>query len=207
MRSHYGCEVVNSEENTIVDSVMMAIRNDAAHKQGAGASRPYFVASLHRFQNIFDGKRLRYLVELLSKLSEKYPIHFVLHPATRKRLEAEGLLVALAARPNINLSPRLGYRAFLRLASDAACVLTDGGSNQEELAVLGVPTIVMRQHTERLDGLGQNAVMEGFICEGLLQYCLAGRFELLRRPSRIRQVMGPSAVVAGLLSRTAGSAR
>ena len=201
MRSRYRCQVVDSGENTIVDSVMMAIQANSDGVPHAKLSDPYFVASLHRFQNIFDGKRLRFLVNLLVGLAERYPIHFVLHPATRKRLEAEGLLATLAAVPNINLSPRLGYRAFLALASEAACVLTDGGSNQEELAVLGVPTVVMRQHTERMDGLGQNAVMENDVGEGLLEYCLSGQFEKLRRPSRIKQAMGPSAMVADLLSQ------
>ena len=203
MRARYKCQVVDTQENTIVDSVMMAIQNNSDEGQSARPSGPYFVASLHRFQNIFDSKRLRYLVNLLVGLAERYPIHFVLHPATRKRLEAEGLLATLAAAPSIKLSPRLGYRAFLGLASEAACVLTDGGSNQEELAVLGVPTIVMRQATERMDGLGQNAVMEGDLGEGLLQYCLSGQFETLRHPSRTKRVMGPSVIVADLLSRPA----
>ena len=160
---------------------------------------PYFVASLHRFQNLFDRRRLRFLVGLLAELGQEHPIHFVLHPATRKRLEAENLLGELARVPNIKLSPRLGYRAFLQLAAGAACVLTDGGSNQEELAVLGVPTIVMREHTERQDGLGENAVMEGALGPDLPAYFRSRGFEALRRPSRVPGAMGPSIVVADRL--------
>ena len=199
MRKNYRCVVVDTGENTIVDSVMMATQNRGSQNQGAGPSPPYIVASLHRFQNLFDGKRLRFLVQFLSELSVQYPIHFVLHPATKKRLESEGLLAALSELPGMSLSPRLGYREFLGLASRAACVLTDGGSNQEELAVLGVPTIVMRQHTERLDGLGENAIMEGSLGSDLLAYCFAGGFEKLRRPSRVSAKMGPSMVVADTL--------
>ena len=201
MRSSYRCRVINTEENTIVDSVMMATQRNSCDVKTDQSPDPYFVASLHRFQNIFNSKRLRYLAAFLSELATRYPIHFVLHPATRKRLESEGLLSALSAVPGIKLSPRLGYRAFLGLASQAACVLTDGGSNQEELAVLGVPTIVMCQHTERLDGLGGNAIMEANVDEDLLGYCLSRRFEALRRPSRVREALGPSLVVADLLSQ------
>ena len=200
MASNYRCRVVDTKENTIVDSVMMATRvRQRDQRVSVEVSAPYFVASLHRFQNIFDSKRLRFLVGFISELARTYPVHFVLHPATRKRLEAEGLLSALEAVPGVNLSPRLGYRAFLSLASSAACVLTDGGSNQEELAVLGVPTIVMRRHTERLDGLGENAVMEGDVVQGVLNYCLAKEFESLRRPTRVRDQMGPSVIVADIL--------
>lgn len=199
MRSRYRCTVVDSGENTIVDSVMMAIR-DSSRAPGAADRAPYIVASLHRFQNIFDGMRLRYLVGFLKQVGERYPIHFVLHPATRKRLVAEDLLDEMSRAPGVTLSPRLGYREFLNLAADAACVLTDGGSNQEELAVLGVPTIVMRRHTERLDGLGENAVMESDVGPDLAGYCRSGGFEALRRPSRVKSKMGPSLVVAALLS-------
>lgn len=201
MRDNYRCEVVDTIENTIVDSVMLATRGDGPPLAAAADGAPYFVASLHRFQNLFDGGRLRILVGLLEALGRDHSIHFVLHPATRKRLESEGLLGRLSSVPGIKLSPRLGYQAFLKLAAGAACVLTDGGSNQEELAVLGVPTIVMREHTERQDGLGENAVMEGALGQDLLQYCRSRDFETLRRPSRVRSGMGPSIVVADRLLR------
>lgn len=198
-RSGYRCKVVDTGENTIVDSVMIATRSTPTLSVDVDAP-PYLVASLHRFQNIFDRKRLQFLVSLLGEVSQRFRIHFVLHPATRKRLEAQGLLAELARYPNINLSPRLGYAEFLRLAAGAACVLTDGGSNQEELAVLGVPTIVMRQATERLDGLGSNALMEADVGSSLAEYVLSDGFNALRRPSRVKNSMGPSNLVADLLA-------
>jgi len=200
-RHHPRCEVVDTGGNTIIDSVMMAARGRAASEAAAAdTGAPYLVASLHRFQNIFDGERLRFLADTIEALASRFRIHFVLHPATRKRLEANGLLERLSGVPGVLMSPRLGYRDFLRLASGAACVLTDGGSNQEELAVLGVPTVVMRQHTERADGLGQNAIMEGSLGTGVREYLLSGGFEALRRPSLVGNDFGPSALVARLLA-------
>ena len=204
MAANHSCQAVNSKENTIVDAVMIATTQSRRKEPAAASSQPYLVVSLHRFQNLFDGKRLRYLMTLLAELAARYPIHFVLHPATRRRLQSEGLLESLSRVPGLLLSPRLGYSDFLNLAAHAACVLTDGGSNQEELAVLGVPTIVMRQYTERPDGLGQNAVMEADVGPDFLAYCMAGRFESLRRTSRVRADMGPSRLVARLLSGAEG---
>lgn len=198
MRRHHRCRVEDTRDNTIVDAVAMATRS--ARWGEAGVAAPYIVASLHRFQNLFERKRLHYLADLLVALSVRYRVHFVLHPATRKRLEAEGLMARLSAVPGIDLSPRLAYSDFLRLAARASCVLTDGGSNQEELAVLGVPTIVMRQATERQDGLGGNAVMEGDVAGDLAEYLLSGRHAELRRPSRVLDAVGPSQRIAALLA-------
>lgn len=197
-RRHPRVRTVDTGGNTIEDAVMMAARRPAPPSDAGTA--PYLVASLHRFQNIFDTPRLRFLTETLEALAARYRVHFVLHPATRKRLESTGLMPRLAALPGLHLSPRLGYGDFLRLAAGAECVLTDGGSNQEELAVLGVPTVIMRQATERPDGLGQNAVMEASLGEGLRDYLLEGGFRALRRPSRVRAGFGPSAAVARILA-------
>ena len=147
MQSRHGCRVVDTGGNTIVDSVKIATKAVDIRESARVRRTPYLVVSLHRFQNIFNRDRLRFLAGLIKALGASFEIHFVLHPATRKRLESEGLLASLSGVPNLVLSPRLGYRDFLQLASGASCVLTDGGSNQEELAVLGVPTIVMREQT------------------------------------------------------------
>lgn len=196
IRDRYRCEVVDTRGNTIVDAVALSGVESVASDQ----TPDYIVASLHRFQNIYDSARLSYLIGILEAVSAIYPVHFVLHPATRKRLVKEGLLGRLEALKNIVLSPRLGYSEFIRLAASAACVLTDGGSNQEELAVLGVPTVVMRNTTERPDGLGTNAVMEGDVHGSLQSYLLAGEFRSLQVPPSIRNGHSPSEVIARFLA-------
>jgi len=196
MRRHHRCEVVNTFGNTILDSV--AIVGASAVPRNREPS--YFVVSLHRFQNIYDGARLRELVGLIEAISAIYPVHFVLHPATRKRLVKEQLLNRLEHAAGVVLSPRLGYGDFLRMAAGAACVLTDGGSNQEELAALGIPTVVMRAATERPDGLGANVLMEGDVVGGLKAFILDGKFRSLAVPCAVMNEEGPSRRVAHFLA-------
>ncbi|MCP1374075.1 UDP-N-acetylglucosamine 2-epimerase [Dyella sp. Sa] len=188
MLHHHRAEVVDTVGNTIVDAVAMtgaaAIRPDVA--------APYIVVSLHRFQNIYNKRRLRQLVYLIEEAAKVLPVRFVMHPATRARLAAESLDQRLRLAPGVELSPRLGYGAFLRLAAGAACVLTDGGSNQEELAALGVPTIVMRERTERPDGLGTNALMESDVPGGIGAFLAGGHYVKLRRPPAAVAGKGPS---------------
>ena len=195
-KRHPRCKSVNTQGNTILDAVAMA--GASANRNSAASA--YMVASLHRFQNIYDSARLNALVALLESIAPAYPVHFVLHPATRKRLVKEKLFDRLDAAANVILTPRLGYGDFLRLAAGAACVLTDGGSNQEELAALGVPTIVMRQTTERPDGLGANVIMEADASESLQAYLLDGEFKKLAIPSVPLEKGGPSERIVRFLS-------
>jgi UDP-N-acetylglucosamine 2-epimerase (non-hydrolysing) len=195
MRRRRHVSVVNTHGNTIIDAVALTGASDLARID----DDPYIVVSLHRFQNIYDAKRLRYLVALIEAISARYRVHFVLHPATRGRLESAGLMERLSSAPWIDLHPRMGYREFLRKAAGAACVVTDGGSNQEELAVLGVPTIVMRARTERQDGLGANAVMEGDVVGGVDEFILSARFENLRREPMPSAGLRPSDRIARAL--------
>jgi UDP-N-acetylglucosamine 2-epimerase (non-hydrolysing) len=200
MRQNSRSLVVDTSGNTIIDAVRLtgALQTNTASKD--------IVVSLHRFQNIFNSSRLLQLVQLVEEVGRRYTVHFVLHPATRKRLTKDGLLQRLEQHEGVHLSPRLGYRAFLGLAANAACVLTDGGSNQEELSVLGVPTIIMRERTERPDGLGRNALMEANLHEGVAEFILSGHYAELRHPPTQAYGNSPSAIVASFLSGRGNSA-
>jgi UDP-N-acetylglucosamine 2-epimerase (non-hydrolysing) len=193
---HPRAETIDTHGNTILDAVVLTGASVVKPNPG----EPYLVASLHRFQNLYDTKRLADLVTLIEALSQRFTVHFVLHPATRARLEHQRLMSRLAASPGVRLSPRMGYRDFLRMAAGASCVLTDGGSNQEELAALGVPTIIMRARTERPDGLGANAVMEADVPEGVHSFVVDGHCEALRRAVLPADADGPSARIARILA-------
>jgi len=66
-----------------------------------------------------------------------------------------------AAPANIRLLPPLGLPAFIRLLERADLVLTDSGGVQEEAAALGRPVIILRDATERPEGLSDGAVLTG----------------------------------------------
>lgn len=188
------CLAIDTKGNTIVDSIKIS----GIQRKIDNHSIPYIVASLHRFQNIYERKRLNELIQLLINISKTHQIKFVLHPATKKRLSKTSLYKQLESTQNIELIPRLSYRAFLKLSAESACVLTDGGSNQEELAAIGVPTIIMRQTTERTDGLGNNAIMENAINGLVSEYIHSKKYKNLEKASSIYE-LSPSAVIVDKL--------
>ncbi|ABI55466.1 non-hydrolyzing UDP-N-acetylglucosamine 2-epimerase [Alkalilimnicola ehrlichii MLHE-1] len=109
----------------------------------------YGAVTLHRPSNVDEPAVLRRVTETLIGVSRDLPLVFPVHPRTRARLEAFGLLPALASEPRIALLPPAGYLEMLGLMRDARVVLTDSGGMQEETTALGVPCITLRENTER----------------------------------------------------------
>jgi UDP-N-acetylglucosamine 2-epimerase (non-hydrolysing) len=109
----------------------------------------YGLVTLHRPSNVDDPATLSALVALLRELAGQLPLVFPVHPRTRGRLEAAGLLGTLAEAPGVTLTGPQGYRENLGLMQGAKVVLTDSGGMQEETTVLGVPCLTLRENTER----------------------------------------------------------
>ena len=153
-------QVVNTGANTLLDAVRIAVDAQLPGMEAPG--EPYCVASIHRFENIYNRERLEHVVSLLERVAQHYRVVMVLHPATRNRLTETGLLERLEANPGFHLVPRMGYSRFMQLIAGGRFVITDGGSNQEELSYLGIPTLLMRRATERREGLEETAVLCGY---------------------------------------------
>jgi UDP-GlcNAc3NAcA epimerase len=132
----------------VMADVSLAFRDIAAARSTIVAdlgleAGGYLAVTAHRAGNVDDPARLERLVELLEALPP--PVVFPVHPRTRARLEAAGLLDRLAG---LTLAPPLGYLDFLELARRARAVLTDSGGVQKEAYLLGVPCVTLRSTTE-----------------------------------------------------------
>ncbi|HEX6050766.1 MAG TPA: UDP-N-acetylglucosamine 2-epimerase (non-hydrolyzing) [Gemmatimonadaceae bacterium] len=112
------------------------------------AAGAYFLVTAHRAENVDDPGRLRQLAEALRRVQQEYdvPVVVSMHPRTRSRLESFGMTDLVAS---LRVMPPLGLFDFVRLERDAACVLTDSGTVQEECCILRVPNVTTRDVTER----------------------------------------------------------
>ena len=120
-------------------------RSDDGPLSAAGvAAGQYVLVTAHRAGTVDDAVRLERLVELL--LSVPLPVVLPLHPRTRSRLKAAGLLARLEA--GTTLLPPLGPLAFAALLTRARAVLTDSGGVQKEAYLAGVPCVTLRDSTE-----------------------------------------------------------
>jgi UDP-N-acetylglucosamine 2-epimerase (non-hydrolysing) len=133
--------------NTVVDA-LLALRDRAAPRR---TDRPLLLVTCHRRENW--GAPLREVAAALRDLAcsgRDLDIELVTHlnPVVRSTLQAE-----LDGVAGVAVRGPLPYADFLGLLQRATLVLTDSGGVQEEAPTFGVPTLVMRDATERPEGI------------------------------------------------------
>lgn len=158
---HYRGRKVDTRYNTLLDALHLANKNPG-QTNGNKPQEKYAICTLHRFENIFRKERLRWIVETIIEISRQQKILFILHLPTKKQLEKYGLLATLARAKNIELRPRYDYFDFLALIQQSEFVISDGGSNQEECFYLGKPCLLLRNHSERQEGIGKNVIVSQY---------------------------------------------
>ncbi len=133
-------EVLDHYEPQIEESTILKQLNLEANQ--------YMLATLHRAENVDIDYRLEKFVEAFNELYEKYrqPIVWSVHPRTRKQLDT---MKNLALHKGVQAIAPLGLFDFVKLEKNARCVLSDSGTVQEECAIFGVPTVTLRDTTER----------------------------------------------------------
>jgi UDP-N-acetylglucosamine 2-epimerase len=142
----------------VMVDVALAVQPRAREHEVAAPDGPFLLATAHRAGNVDDPERLRRLVDLLTGMP--FPVVLPLHPRTRARLEAAGLLERVERETDVR--PPLGYLDFTALLLRSRAVLTDSGGVQKEAYLAGVPCITLRDTTEWVETLnaGWNVLVD-----------------------------------------------
>jgi UDP-N-acetylglucosamine 2-epimerase (non-hydrolysing) len=141
--------------NTVIDALLQTVRSDYRLRTPALASldpdRRLVLVTTHRRESF--GAPLRSTCAAIRDLASRFPeLQFVLpvHPNPEVKRTVEELLCDL---PGMHLIPPVDYLEFVHLLSRADLVLTDSGGLQEEAPSLGKPVLVLREVTERPEGV------------------------------------------------------
>jgi len=145
--------------NTVIDALHWvsallaekpALAGGFADLEKRFARRRIIGVTTHRRENFGEG--MEAIAEAIRRLAARsdvaviFPVH--LNPAVREVMERR-----LAGLGNVALSEPLDYPHFARLLGIAHFMLTDSGGVQEEAPALGKPVLVMRETTERPEGV------------------------------------------------------
>ncbi|TWU00140.1 UDP-N-acetylglucosamine 2-epimerase [Botrimarina colliarenosi] len=169
LREHVDPATIFVTGNTVIDALQMELRRqeDPAVGQRLRASLcevggddlfdgPMVLVTGHRRENFGDG--FEQICAAIATLAERhadtkfvYPVH--LNPNVRDVVHAR-----LGDLPNVRLLPPQPYSEFVALLAASRVVLTDSGGVQEEAPSLGKPVLVMRDTTERPEGVDAGTV-------------------------------------------------
>lgn len=160
--------------NTVIDALLSEVRlqerdptvarqmdEELGGLLGADwASRPMVLITGHRRENFGDG--IEQICEAILRLAGLFPDHRFVYPVHLNPNVKTAVEKLLGGRENVALIPPQGYRSFVALMRHCRIVLTDSGGVQEEAPSLGKPVLVMRDTTERPEGvLAGTALLTG----------------------------------------------
>ncbi len=153
----------------VITHYMPKISNSNILKTLGIEPQKYFLATIHRAENVDIPARFDQILMGLKQAAEQhtFPVIVSTHPRTRARLND---------KKDFNLGPLVkfiepfGFFDFVKLEQEAFCALSDSGTVQEECAIFGVPNVTVRDVTERPETIdcGSN-ILSGASTEALLR--------------------------------------
>ncbi len=157
--------------NTVIDALLLELSHQnsedgAIRRQIDGSlsqwlpndwrQRPYVLVTGHRRENFGEG--FLQICQALSTLARRFPDHRFIYPVHLNPNVQQPVNEILSGIDNVLLIPPQGYRNFVALMAGARMILTDSGGVQEEAPSLGKPVLVMRDTTERPEGVDAGTV-------------------------------------------------
>ena len=159
-------EIINTRENTILDSLRFAIRTNLSEIDEID----YAVVSIHRYENLSNKFRFEHILSCIAEVSKLISLRFILHPVTENKLRNTRWHEKFNSSESIFLENRMDYLAFCKLLLGSKFLISDGGSNQEEASHLGLPCLLMREKSERKEGLEDNVVLSNYNLRVVLEF-------------------------------------
>ncbi|MFA5230466.1 MAG: UDP-N-acetylglucosamine 2-epimerase (non-hydrolyzing) [Candidatus Paceibacterota bacterium] len=109
--------------------------------------KDYFLVTIHRAENTNDLTILTNILNGLNLISVQFnkKIIWGIHPRTKSKMSG----VNVTLQENIKIYDSFDFFDFVKLEKNAYLILTDSGTVQEEASLFNVPTVTIRENTER----------------------------------------------------------
>jgi UDP-N-acetylglucosamine 2-epimerase (non-hydrolysing) len=141
--------------NTVIDALLQSVRGDYQFEDPSLRRLPahgrVLLVTMHRRESI--GAPMRNVTDAILRIKAAHPELTVVIPTHRNPAVREIVVGALADKPGIILVDPLPYLDFVHLMARSYIILTDSGGVQEEAPSLKRPVLVIREVTERPEGI------------------------------------------------------
>lgn len=169
LREGVGDERITVTGNTVIDALHIEVERQRTGEArqaidaklsdligGDWREKPFVLITGHRRENF--GQGFEEICRALSTLAERFPHHNFIYPVHLNPNVQKPVYERLGKFSNIRLVPPQAYSEFVAMMEASTVVLTDSGGVQEEAPGLGKPVIVMRDTTERPEGVDAGTV-------------------------------------------------
>jgi UDP-N-acetylglucosamine 2-epimerase (non-hydrolysing) len=145
-------ETIAVTGNTAIDALQTTVDPNYQHpilEQAAG--RRLVLVTAHRRENL--GENMEHMFTAIRRIADAHPDTLIVYPVHLNPAVRDIANRILGNHDRIQLIEPLGLIDFHNFASQAYLILTDSGGVQEEAPSLGVPVLVLRDTTERPEGI------------------------------------------------------
>jgi len=162
--------------NTVIDALLDIASREYEFKdpilKGLGNSQ-FILVEAHRRENW--GKGIENICWALRDINRTYPQIKIVYSVHKNPIVQRTVREILGDLPGVYLTEPVEYQAWVKLMSSSYMILTDSGGIQEEAPSLGKPVLVLREVTERPEG----------VKAGVLKVIGADRERIFREASRL----------------------
>lgn len=139
--------------NTAIDTLKLTVKQDYQHPilQKINPDHKLILVTMHRREN--QGLPMRRVLKTIREVVENHPAIEVVYPVHLSPAVQEAAAEILANSERIHLIPPLDVVDFHNIAAKSYFIMSDSGGVQEEAPSLGKPVLVLRDTTERPEGV------------------------------------------------------
>lgn len=141
--------------NTVIDALLQSVKTDYRFALPALREIPegprLILVTVHRRESF--GGPIQSICRAIVEIAREFPDTYIALPVHRNPNVHSVVHAELGNLPNVLLTEPLDYLDFVHLMQRAHLILTDSGGVQEEAPSLGKPVLVLRQVTERPEGV------------------------------------------------------
>ncbi len=154
LRENVAADDIVVTGNTVIDAFLeTAGRSDLSAPPRWGElerGRPIVLVTAHRRENHEFMRQMAEAMREIARMPQRPQLYWPVHPSPRVAPIAHAVL---DGEPGVVLVEPIDYAQMVFAVREATFVLTDSGGLQEEAPCLGKPVLVMREETERPEGL------------------------------------------------------
>ncbi|MES9879529.1 MAG: UDP-N-acetylglucosamine 2-epimerase (non-hydrolyzing) [Sedimenticola sp.] len=172
IRDNVAVGAIYETGNTVIDALLW-VRERISHNLPAEAKdilrnlrNRFILVTGHRRESFGSG--FENICNALVTLATRHPEVDIVYPVHLNPNVQEPVQRLLGEYNNIHLIEPQGYAAFVALMNQSYLILTDSGGVQEEAPSLGKPVLVMRDKTERTEGLTGGVRLVGTDSEAII---------------------------------------